>query len=497
MKSTRVKPFWQRGLAVLRSKPLFWVLFGVFVFEALWIAFSGSYSMAFDEYVHFGMIKIFAHQWLPFFAHQPAGADAFGAVARDPSYLYHYLMSFPYRLVAHFVPSFMAQIIFLRLCSIAFFAGGLLLYRRAFQRGGVSPLVQNLSLGFLLLLPVTPFMAAQVNYDTALFLLVGATIYVALGLVPQIGRDRLPLNRLLLLAAIAMTASLVKYAYLPILLGLTICVVVWLWRRRAISRRSWRAGLDGLRSWRGLVIVLFFILSLGLFVERYGVNVVRYHTPTPECNQVMALDKCMAYEPFARNYNYHAGHYALPAYKVAVYPFNNWMRGMLRSLFFVVANKESGYRAGEPIGLAHAAGYAVLVGGLVLVLARLKWLWRQGAAIRLFLVLAATYSGLLFLQNFMDFLHTAVPVAIQGRYLMPILPLFLVLVGLAAVSVLRRFKPAIGFTLLAALIFMMLQGGGLGPFLLRSHDGWLWNAPVVRTMNDTARNMLSPFVIRS
>src|SRR5579872_6980280 len=96
---------------ILSSNKYFIGLVLFFICEALWIAFSGHYPMAFDEDFHFGVIKIYAHHISPFLSHQPANADEFGAIFRDPSYLYHYLMSFPYRLITLFTKDQTIQII--------------------------------------------------------------------------------------------------------------------------------------------------------------------------------------------------------------------------------------------------------------------------------------------------------------------------------------------------------------------------------------------------
>jgi hypothetical protein len=250
------------------------------------------------------------------------------------------------------------------------------------------------------------------------------------------------------------------------------------------------------KRWQLVLTVLLLLLSVGLFAERYGINTLRYHTPTPECNQVMDLQRCFAYEPFERNYNYHAGNYPLPAHQVAAYPFNNWLRGMIRSLFHVVSSKTAyGYFAGEPFLLPHILGYIVFAGGLVAVLVYGRWLWLRSHANQLFMVLSATYAGLLFMQNFMDFLHTHVAVAIQGRYLLPILPMFLVLVVQAYARLLRNLSPVAKSSILAVLCFMILQGGSLLPFVIRHGDDWLWNAPIVQHANNAARDITKPLII--
>src|SRR5882672_10647373 len=100
------------------SQPFFWLVIALLVLEAAWIALTGRYPMAFDEDFHLGIIRLYAHHISPFWAHQPPDGNAFGAVARDPSYLYQYLMSFPYRLVAAFTSDQTLQVLWLRAVNI-------------------------------------------------------------------------------------------------------------------------------------------------------------------------------------------------------------------------------------------------------------------------------------------------------------------------------------------------------------------------------------------
>src|ERR1044071_4545924 len=100
------------------SRRFFWVVLGFFVFESLWIGLSAVYPMAFDEEFHLGVIRIYSQQWSPFLASQPENANQFGALVTDPSYLYHYLMSFPYRLIAVITDNLMVQVILLRLFNV-------------------------------------------------------------------------------------------------------------------------------------------------------------------------------------------------------------------------------------------------------------------------------------------------------------------------------------------------------------------------------------------
>ncbi len=110
----------QAFIAFLGSRTFFVITVLLFVVQASWIALSARYPQAFDEQFHLGLIRLYAQHWSPFLAHQPAGADVYGAMFRDPSYLYHYLFSFPYRLIAHFTHDETIQVIWLACWAAAY-----------------------------------------------------------------------------------------------------------------------------------------------------------------------------------------------------------------------------------------------------------------------------------------------------------------------------------------------------------------------------------------
>src|SRR5882724_9076501 len=117
-------------VSILRSRRFFYAVLAFFAIEGVWIALSAAYPMAFDEDFHLGVIRVYTHGWSPFLSGQPDNAGQFGALAADPSYLYHYLMSFPYRLVGLVTDSQTAAVIVLRLLNIAMAVAGVGLFRR-------------------------------------------------------------------------------------------------------------------------------------------------------------------------------------------------------------------------------------------------------------------------------------------------------------------------------------------------------------------------------
>jgi len=110
--------------------------------------------MAYDEDTHLNVIKFFAQHPNPFFTQQPRYLDVNGAVAHDPSYLYHYIMSFPWRVISHLTNNFTTQVISLRLINVAFMAIGLYLFRLLLLQIFKNKLVVNLALLVFVMTPL-------------------------------------------------------------------------------------------------------------------------------------------------------------------------------------------------------------------------------------------------------------------------------------------------------------------------------------------------------
>src|ERR1700760_1243745 len=121
-------------IKTLLSKRVFlYFILSLFVLEAGYIAIRSNFPLAFDEGYHLGIIQLYAHQWSPFFSHLPQSTGQFGPLATDPSYLYHYLMSFPYRLVLLFTNNTFFVVLAMRFINIGLFAGGLVLFRKVLR----------------------------------------------------------------------------------------------------------------------------------------------------------------------------------------------------------------------------------------------------------------------------------------------------------------------------------------------------------------------------
>jgi hypothetical protein len=485
--------------ALLGSRRFWYGVLAFFVFESVWIAFSARYPMAFDEDFHLGVIKIYSQHWLPFLSAQPDNANQFGALQSDPSYLYHYLMSFPYRFVAAITDNQTAQVIVLRLLNIPLVAGALVLFRRVLLRTGVSAAYAHTAISVFVLIPILPLLSGQINYDNLLLLLLAWMCLLAFDAYVALRERSVDYKTLVTLLVVCMLTSLVKYAFLPMAIVSVVFVAIgavqgfYGCRWRAV----WGALVDGYRqlSKRAVVIlVIVFVLAFGLFVQRYGVNVVQYHKPVPACDDVLDDGACSAYGPWLRNYQMAEAKGNAPLSMSPLQYTWRWFEALHYRLFFVVNGPYDSYRNYPPLPVPAALAVLLVVSGLVaLVLCARRVFVGQPFMIYIG-VLTLFYMLVLWAEDYSQFTETGQPVAINGRYLLPVLLLIAAVFGRALHIVLSR-TPRVKPVAAALVILLMLQGGGVVSFISRSDATWYWQNTVVWRVNNTAQRVIAPFII--
>lgn len=483
------------------SQSFFLVVMAIFSLQALWIALTAAYPMAFDEDFHFGLIKLHADQlWLPFFANQPNGADMYGAVVRDPSYFYQYLMAFPYRLIATFISDEMTQIVLLRLVNIGLFAGAIILFRKVLLKLNVSRALAHSILFFFVLIPIVPLLAGQINYDNLLILFVAWACLLALLYIEDIQSGRLPLKSAALLIIVCLLASITKYAFLPLLAASVIFLAgytFWQFRHRLSQLRS-----NCMRQLREaprlklIVIAAFLLLSAALFAERYGINAVVYKSPTVNCADVLNEERCMQSELWERNYTY------IQSKPQDFTPMNvvdysvEWFYGMWYRLFFTINGNtaDQRYQSYPPLPLPSLTAVVIgACGGLATL-----FYWRRlfaGNPQRLFIVVVIiTYVGTLFYKNYSVYVNTGVPVALNGRYLLLVMIPVMAIIGLSLSRLFRRALHAKSIAVFVATL-LFVNGGGIISFLLYSDDAWYITTsstiPLTRTVQEPLRKVIT------
>jgi len=497
----RLNKFTRFVYRIFKSKKFFYIVVGLLVLQAAWFALSAQYPMAFDENYHFGIIQIYSHQWLPFITSAPAGSGALGDITRFDSYLYHYLMSFPYRLIAIFINDQVTQIIILRLINIGLFVGGLFLFRRLFRRFNISERLINFSLLMLVLIPVVPFLAATINYDNLVFLLVPLTAIFTLNCTDEIIKNKkIPAKSLLLLITISLLSCLVKYAFLPIFTAEILYLLFVFVRSKSRQKLlpTFTSSFKSLRLGVKAILVISLIVSAGLFIERYGVNLIQYHSVEPDCAKVQSVATCMQYGPWARDYQIAQD---ITAHNTATVPpigyyVPVWIAGMIYRLYFAINYNYTNY---PPLLIPFTIAAIIGILGLILAVVYRRQIIRVNRRLLMLVLVIILYVGGIVYSNFSEYLSYRQPLAINGRYLIIVLPFIFIIFGLAFKTwfiKLSKTKSSIIIAITSvAVILLTLQGGGALTYLVRSQPNWYWQNKSLVDFNMNLKNAVSPFII--
>lgn len=496
-----IKKFADGISAAIGSRRFFVAVIVFFVVEALWIAFSAVYPQAFDEQFHFGIIRVYSHHWLPFLTSQPPGANAYGAVARDPSYLYQYLLSFPYRVTALFTHNQTAQVIVLRIINIAFFASGLVLFQRVMVRAGMSRKLAHMTLLIFALIPIAPQLAGQINYDNLVFPLVAVICLLTFQMIDELRRRQPSAKTALTLLSVCTLTTMVKYAFLPIFVAVVLYVAgLALWQFRGRYKSLWFSLWESWQSQSRLsqiVLLVVLVIGLGLFLQRDGVNYAVYHRVVPDCAQVLPASSCEAYLVWQFNnmqrqfVNNHSG--AVHFENIVAY-VGDWFYYMWFRLFFAVNGPTSDFNTIPPLPLPAAGALVIAVVGLAALIKAGRKTFHNNPYMTFLALAALLYAVVLLLDGYAVYKNTNVQELMNGRYLLPILPMAAVVIGRVCSLTLRR-RPHLKLLMVAVVAVLFIEGGGVLTFILRSDASWDWPNHAVVMANNAARDILHPVIL--
>lgn len=483
---------------VVRSEKFFWVVLVWFIISATWVATASLYPMAFDEEVHFGLIKLFAEQLSPY-GIEPKGEMAYlGLGPAEVSYAFHYLMSFPYRLLDTFGISEQAIIIVLRLVNIAMVVGAIVLYRKALFAAKVPRGVVHGSLAAFTLIPIMPLMAGQLNYDNLLLLLVALAFYLIISITDRVYSDKqLPVAQSLWFFAVVLASVPVKYAYLPIGLGFGLW---YAWLVYFVMRKSKKNFYKNISSQFSHVKKLTLaavavVMILGVFFSyRYVDNSLQYGSAIPSCDDVFSRTDCFDYGPWARTQRYLAAvdpnfePFPFPVY-MAVY----WVPDMIQRLTFSVAGPTNTYETKLPLPVLRTVGVIFLFMGVVAFAMRAKELFRKWPYMALTVLVSLIYMGTLAIKLYSGYSNTSIPAAINGRYLLPLIPLLFALLTQAIMLVATEYKRRKEVTALLAimLVLVFIQGGGVFTYFVVAESYWFWDG-WGQSSHEILQNVLRP-----
>ncbi len=484
----------------LQSNKFFYISLGLFILGVTWIAIASIYPMAFDEEFHYGLIKIYATSWLPYGIEHTADMAQYGSATADASYLFHYLMSFPYRLLDFLGLPNDVIIVLLRLINIGLIASAIVIFRRTLLENSIGKATSNLAITFFMFIPALSMLTAQINYDSLLLLIVALSILLTLRVTRSVlAKKGFPTTGLLIVIILQLYGMSTKYAYLPI----AAAIALWLVLLVAIGKQKLQlsltkqvknlcTGVKKITLRTKLFIAIFGVLGI-FFVAHYGVNYVTYGAAIPPCEKVFDTQACKAYGPWNRNQEYVATKNPnfIPK-PLPVYIVEDWLPGMSRRLSFSLAGKTNGFLTKPPLPVLHFGFIALTVLGVACLLYRLVFDRKNVPPIMwLTLLVTLLYCGALLKQLYGDYVITSVPVAINGRYLLLILPLVagVLMHSIAHVASKKIPRPALSIGATLTVVLFLVSGAGSNSYIIRSDPHWLWPG-----FGQSSQKVLQPIV---
>ena len=383
---------------------------------------------------------------------------------------------------------------------MALFTVGLILFQKVLKRAGLSGLAINLSILVTALIPVAPQLAGQINYDNMLIPLTAWACLLTFNVIDQLKKRRIHVTTLLGLLAVCFIASIVKYEFLPIFLGIVLFLIVYAlkqlhghWNKAVRTAfKEWWVG-RGVVKW---LVVLGFVAAFVLFAQRDIGNIIVYHTVAPDCSQVLNFQQCSAYSVWIHDYE---SHQAVANYDAHVDPnplsyFFQWAYWLWYRLFFAVNGPASGFRNYPPLPLPAASFVIMLVVSVVAIVLRGRKVLSGNHNLELLGLVTLVYLLTLFGAGYQIYLQTGVLELMNGRYLFPILLPGAAVAIPAVADLTKRVQNRLRYAVVALLLICFLDGGGIITFVARSNQTWYWHNTAVLRVNDAARDVLDPLI---
>lgn len=260
------------------------------------------------------------------------------------------------------------------------------------------------------------FLSGGVNYDNLANLLSMAGL---LFLIRVLNRNKFVLNSLLWMTCISL-GTLVKYTILPLAL---IMVVVWsiyiFKNRKEFSFESFTS-----RKKISLVVILTIIL-IGNFLL-YGVNFIKFGSILPTCNQILSEDKCEISPYFQRYHEIGLDHKLTVIESIELgYPnpvkyfFDSWIENMLYRIYGILAH------------ISYFPSHIIIFYRLMffwILLLGFRYVDKPSFVISSILLIILFYVLVLFLQNYnSELVYGFKQIALQGRYIFPVIGLIYIL----------------------------------------------------------------------
>ncbi len=259
------------------------------------------------------------------------------------------------------------------------------------------------------------FLSGMVNYDNLvnLFAVLSVLMFV------KFLKNYRNVRYLFFWLIFASLGALTKFTILPLFLIQFLIIISEVVRKKV--RLDWEK--------KSLFLFLLAILTFVPIVVLYGGNYLKYGRITPSCDQVMTVEQCMNSANFSRDYGAGRdldfttveGLKGIIKTEISVLEyFPQWIFITARSVYGILGHINMFFPS-------YFYSIPVLCGLIFSVLFIRKWKKEEELDMKLIIVMIFYILVLSIFVNYKIFLNRGIHLALQGRYVFPIIPIYYVL----------------------------------------------------------------------
>ena len=411
---------WKNLWADHNTKIVFSVLLLLFMAQSLFFAFRLKTGIIPDEPAHFTFSQHFSTTLgIPPDTYK---TYSWGWYIEQNPFLYYWINGRIINLVTFLQPAATdSQLLTLLRVTNVFYALGTLLFCYMLSREVIKHRWWSLVPVFLITQTLMfVFLSAGVNYDNLANLLSMAGLYF---LIRVFNHYNFLNNSLSWMISIAL-GTLVKYPILPLALAMGIAWLVF-----TVTQRDKIFPLKFSGSKTTIAMFVLILLLIGN-LSIYGVNLVRYQSLTPDCNEILLESQCEI-SPYFRRAQETANKPRLTISESLAEGFPNpirysavdWVWNMLMRTYGIIGHQT--YFPLRLISFYHLLFYWVFI---------LSWInllhWRRLSYINLSMLgIIIFYALVLLITNYQSELtYNFQQIALQGRYIFPVIgPIYILL----------------------------------------------------------------------
>jgi len=437
-----------------------WYAFGVvlivFFIQAWYFASNINLGVSPDELHHLGLIRAFSGTWLV--PSNSSSTFAYGAIESRP-WLYYWIMG----RLSFLNFDLINEIVWLRFINISFSVGTVFFTFLTAKELLKDKLAQLTVLVMLSNTLMFVFLSGSINYDNLANLCAIVVVYL---LIRFIRKHEFKYLVWYLIAVLFST--MIKNALWPFVFITAVIISRYIWNyRKEITKDS----IQFIKQIRVRELsLLSAIVVLGVVnVYYFGNNVIRYRSINPSCNTVLSHEQCMNYAVYNRNDGFRDT--LVDRKEVSFYSyFTNWIKLIPPRVYGIMGHKNMLKTRDQLLPY-----YAIFAVSVLLFIRRYK---TKDSITNILSIIILFYTSFLlvvfnYLLVYKKYLVTAL--AVQGRYLFPVLGLIYILMCMY----LFKIKNNIWRICISISIFLLFVSGGASFFQKNVTAKWLSTYDVV------------------